>query len=482
MVRHLQDTQALPELRSGYWGFPGLHLFANFLAQATNLNLFDTAYIVRISEQILFAAFLYLFSANSLKSSYLAPMAVMLSIMMTSPLYFTFMPHPFALVLLTAYLIVLSKHERQPFGTSRDTLIAIILLLATTMTSFWHSMLFFFIPLGLYLTQIWTKEKALGITSVVLPFVVLLSWEMYYSIGTFGNLAELLPSIYQNIISGDIFATTAMSAGTAWGPEVPFWAVFTNYFWLVTIIGLGTVVGLVQLARARKLDSLDRRVLGGLLGVIFFFIVVTVVSVKGYYATRYQEFARLFTPVILISFWRDLPQPFGKIRLGLSQRWKNGGIILVVILVFALSMPTFLYVGRSISGETLTSQDIAAGEFLESRFDEGEGLIVFSNQPFAAGLRSYYLPQAEGTGPREPYVLETESALWQDMDKVVLDFKSSTTDSLFIYSERVALGYLGWFGIGPEDTRWQEMKKQLAEFVGEENIWSNEYYSIYIHP
>ncbi len=307
---------------------------------------------------------------------------------------------------------------------------------------------------------------------------------MYYSISTFGSLTKLLPSVRQNIITGDIFATTAMSAEAAWGPEVPLWAVVTNYFWLVTIIGLGTVVGFVQLARAKKLDSLDKRMLGGLLGVILFFIVVTVVSVKGYYATRYQEFARLFTPVILIGFWHDLPQPFGKVRLSLSQHWQKGSIIVVVILLFVMSLPTFLYVGRSIGGEALTSQDITAGEFLADRYGRGDGLIIFGNESrYASGICSYYIPQAERNGSIiEEYKLGKESVLWEEMRNTIADFKNSTANSIFIYSEKKALGYLSWFGIRPEDPRWQDIKKQLADFVGEENVWSNEYYSIYIHP
>ncbi|MFC1928296.1 DUF1616 domain-containing protein [Chloroflexota bacterium] len=480
MVRYLQEGGKIPELSLGYYQFPGFHLYANFLAQTTGLDLFDVAYIIRIYENIVFAALLYRVNANTLKNSYLAPAAVMLTIMTMQAHHFAFIPHLFAFILLLTFLILLTRNEREVLVRTRDRLLVIILIVATTISSFWHSMLFFFILLGLYLVQKLGGEKPVEVTILLLVLAVLLGWEVYQAVTVFGSLVELLPTVYQNIVTGDMFSTSGRAAAAILGGGDPLWAVATKYFWLMTITGLGTLLWFVQLVRVRKLSYLEKMEVGGVLGTILFFTVVTVSSTMGYYASRYQEFVRIFTPAIIMRFGPALGQRWEGSRFSLSNLWRKASTIFLIILLFVVSFPTFLLEGRGVAGQASYSQDIAAGEFLESRYGKGEGLTVFSNFTYAAGIRFYYLPDAEGKGPREPSVMEDGSVLWEDVYDLIEEFVSPGGNRVFLYSERAA--NYSWFNVKPDDPRWQEIKKELADFVGEENIWSNNYYSIYFPP
>lgn len=482
MVRYLQEAGKMPPGQVSYWGFPGFHLFANSLVQASGLNLFQSAQFIVFYENIIFTALLYQMSSNFLKNSSLASSATMI-VLMTVPLvqHFAFIPHTFAAILSLGFIALLTRDEHRVFGTMQDRLLAIILFLASAITVFWYPMFLFFILAGRYLIQLRTKERIIDLPIILFSLIIVISWQLYFAQSFFKLLANYLPSVMNNFLTGSMFSMTLQRTALISGEGAPLWAQVIQYFWIIAIAGLGTIVGFVRLTRIRRLSSLERMEVAGILGAVLFFIIVLVTSREGYYLSNYITLARIFSALLIVRFFLWAGERL-KNRLKLNIHPQKIGIALLVIVLFVVSFPSFLVEGKDISGYIVYPEEITAGEFLESKFGDGTGLTIFTNTPETADISLFYLPNAVARNPAPYYLLDDKEALFQKMDSLVQNFKEKRPYRIFVFSEKTALSSKLVFGIEINDPHWQEIKKQLADFVGEENVWSNEYYSIYIHP
>jgi hypothetical protein len=379
-----------------------------------------------------------------------------------------FRPDLLAYVYLLAFLVILTRDERVLFKTMPDRLIMIILLAAVTITYFMISMSFFFILLGIYLAQKMGKEKPMGISTLLLPLVVILSWEIYWATTTFANLVRYTPMLIEHILTGEIFTTALIGTQATIGPEVPLWATATRYIKWVFLYGLGTILAFIRLVRVRRLSSLGRREVGGILGILLLTLVATLVSPAGHEFTRYLMYAFIFLAPIII-----------RLCLGFSERWRKSSLVLLLTVLFALSFPSLLVTGSSVATHNVSPEEIAAGEFLESRYGKGDGLYVFGNGSYGSDIAWYYLPNANHRGALE-YKDLSESTVREDIDRVVSEFKAESDNSIFIYSERWALAWYQNFFVEPADPHWLEIKEQLTGENDENMIFSNDYIHIYV--
>mgnify|MGYP001150589391 CR=1 FL=1 len=435
-VRYLQEMGRIPAGPSGYFEFPGLALFGNCLAQITNLDHFAMGQLARIFTNLLFGALLYLFYANSLRNARFAPGAILLMAIAGGALAvagvisrsISFRPELLGGIFFLALLVILTRDEHEPLKTMSDRLLAIILLAAVTITYFGYSMCFFFALLGIYLVQRWGREKPLDISMLLLFLVVFLSWEIYSAVRLFNTVVGFLPMVAEHLAMGEAWLPLAQSAAGTVGREAPLWVTATSYLrWI--FFGFGTVLGLIRLAWAKKLSSLERREIGGLLGILFFALFAAIVSPKGLQLTRYTWYAPIFLAPIIVRFF-----------IGFSERWRKLSLILLLALLLTFSLPTFLvYYGSASASYAISPQDIGAGEFLQSRYGKGDGLCIFTNRLWGPEVSHYYLPDAIKKGPSEPYLLEKEDTLWENMDDLVKDFKNSGNDSVFFSSLKVQM-------------------------------------------
>lgn len=470
LVRYLQEAGRIPGTHFQGFDFPGVYLFTNLVAQVTGLDPFGAGYLLRIFTPVLSVALLYVFYANSLKNSYLASAALLLSMMASLGISTDFRPNLLANVFLFAFLVISTRDEHELFKTVSDRLIMIILLMVVTVTYFMGSMAFFFILAGIYVTQQLGREKPLDVSILGVFLVVILSWEMYYAVKVFDTLTGFIPMIVKHITTEEIFTTARVNLGATVGQQVPLWAVATRYFKWVFFYGSGTVLALIGLLRARKLGSFERREIGGLLGILFFAVFAAVLSPAGHEYYRYLMYASIFLGPIIIKFC-----------VGSGERWRKGALSLLLVLLLVLSLPSFLISGSSVSNANVSPQDIAAGKFLNSKYGNGDGLYVFSNGCYGSDIAWYYLPNATHRGLIE-YKDLTQSTVRGDVDGVMKDFLDSGQNSIFIYSERWALSWYINFGVELTDPHWLSLKKQLSGENGENTIFDNEYIHVYRHP
>jgi len=467
-VRYLQLGGKITYPPVRYLIFPGVFLFTNFISQFSKLDIFSSGNLLIIFNLILFCALIHHFFARLIKNSYAASLALLIAAMLGQLIRTDFRLDTLGYVLLAGLLVLLTWDEQTPITTPRDILINVILLVAVTITYLMHSGLFFFILLGIIIMQVLGKKRDIRFIIPILLFIIILSWEIYWATPQFTTIGGYIPSLLERLKSLDFIFTAEQQQNATMGVGIPLWAVVTRYFRLVSLYGLGTILGFIGLARFKKLNSSEKIVAGGFLGVGLLSILLLVLYPTGNQYVRYFWYEPIFlAPIIVMFCFRQVLQRYITIAM--------------ITLLFITSLPIFLTNGSSISAVYVSPAECAAGAFLNSQYGEGDGLTVYSNINYGGDLIFYYALNATGKGPPEYSYIKDKDVLLEDVQKLVEEFQNSSGNSIYIYSERNALAWYGIFGIKPDDSAWQNIKTSLAGENGENILYSNDYIHIYTH-
>lgn len=503
-INYLQETGTInlnhPNL--GYFKFPAFHLFNFSLSEISGLGIFETRILYLVFSGMLSAALLYLLFVRLLKNPYLASLAVLLmvqgSIEISKELG-SFWPGNLAILLFVVLLILLSRREDRPLGMGAPgALIMIILLAAFTMSYLPLPTYFIFILAGIYLLQKAAKKNLVRPSTIVLLLTILLAWEIYWAIGQFSSFAVLITTFIANFtqLGERVLAVGSGPGAIALGEGVPLWASSIKFFWLALIFGLGTILGIWSLVKAKRLDSSQVLETGGLLGVIVFSAVCFFAfpSEAGNYL-RFFRYAPYFTiPIILrflsgfsrhneLSQWNILPENpggssdpngFRKSPANFGGWFGRHVITLLVILFFALSLPTFLIQHNGVSSKNTYPYDCASGEFLESTY-EGEELDIFSG--VGAYIYTYYVTEARLHIMVSSGLTTGKEALLLKVNQLADGFEGpGEGNTIFVLTEKFRLPRHSPAIIEPTDPEWVEFVNRLVE---NNKIYDNGYIEIY---
>jgi hypothetical protein len=467
LVRLIQQNGQIPSGSTLYADFPGMHLITTSLSQVTGLEIFETATVLLVFNALVFAALLYVLFSKVLANTTMAAFAaivVMLGNQLLARAY-TFWPGVISLALLLAFLVVLTRGSQNPLETLPDRLLAIVLLIAVTVMYFQTSVLFALILLGLYLVQKLGKVKPVAIPIIVLFIVIPLVWEIYGTVQTFPMLVDFASKIIDDITAGTFLDWIPFLAAANVGESFPLWSSLVRYFWWVLIFGVGTILGLVKLLQVRKLGPSKRVLVGGLLGAIALATVATLVAPGGERFVHFLQYAAFFTVPVLLGYFL------------IRDNWlKAYGFAALVVVVFALSFPTFLISNNKIGTDAYYSYEDSTGEFLHRWYGNGEGLILVN--PFEPLL--YYLPEASfemgfwGTGDAR-----TEDEFWQKVNDIVERYSKGDQELYMIHGGLKEVGE-SHFGISRIDPRWDVIDERIQDTVQEYyGIYDNGYVQIY---
>jgi hypothetical protein len=508
-IRYLQEASRVSPaaLPIGYLAFPGFHFLGLSLSEIGGLGTLETRTWFSVFSCVLFAALLYVFFAKSLRNSNLASLGVILALqgaVMFSTRGQQFWPGNLAFLLLILLLLLLVfLHEGAFLSGAIIHGLIIISVAALTITYPVTSVCVIFILSGIYLIQRVRKESLLPSSIIVLCLVMVLAWEMYWAISMFHGLVSFGAMFVDNMTRGEIWGWLHAVGGQTsvfLGEKVVLWASLTRFFWLALIFVLGTILGIRNLIRVRKLDSLQAIEIGGLLGVVIFSTVCIFVFPGGAQYYRFLTYAPFFTvPILLRSLWgfnsytKPSPEKIvrfsenpGKVPLALKLSPPRGlatfggwfrkyAFILLVALVFVLSLPTFLAHNGEVSTRAIYPYEYAAGKFLESVYGaEVEQLEIFT-EPYAAYPIGYYIREAHFHPTQLPGEMANGEELWPEI--LVDQFESSSyPNAIFVLSERHAQWWNGPPLIKPTDPRWVNFINRLSEH---NKIYDNGHIEIY---
>ena len=277
-AKYLDDTGhiSLTARNFIYFDFPGLSLFAYVVSNVMGLSHLDARDLIMLSNAALTGLFLYHLYRRLADSSarptalyLLAAPLVIQSNMMLSVGFFFRPENAIGLLFLMALLILLvaNRDESTFFGRWQNSLMAIALFTALTVTHFISSLVFVAVLAGLYLVRA-ASGRRMATTSTITLFLVLTgAWLMYQAVRTFGNVADSVPYFVDLLKEGDIlFYAFTLGAANA-GGDVPLWATAVRLFWIAAIYVSAGLIAILNLTRLRKLGSGERDYTGALLGI-----------------------------------------------------------------------------------------------------------------------------------------------------------------------------------------------------------------------
>ena len=482
-VRYLEQTGTIaaehPVL--AYFQFPGLHLAATAFSQICGLDIFITRTISLLFGRILFAVLLYILFSKSLKDSLLASLAVLLLLqgsMMLSRT--TFHPEvaafPFFVILL---IMLLATGE----GRAKVKTVFFITFGALTVTYLPIPAFFIFILGGIYVLQKFTGKSLVTGSIIILCLTVFLAWEMYWAsrmfTGMVGHVQDLAAA-FSNLL--ERLLPVVGTVTTSLGENVPLWASLTRTFWLALIFVFGAILGIRNLFRFRRLDSIETMETGGLWCVLIFSGIAILAFPGGTQQSRVLMYASLFTVPIIVRFLSGLGYRSESFRSpgyvkSLSNSWGWIGrhaFILLFIVFFVLSLPTFLVNHNSVNTQTVYRHELSAGEFIETSH---EGIpIHFFSDIISVYTSVYYVPDASFSYMPYPWDIADEEALWLETDRLVERFEGSSGDAIFVLTEKFSQPYRSISIVEPTDVRWLEFIGKLSKH---NQIYDNGHTQIY---
>jgi len=456
----------------GYFDFPGLHFLFSEVSIILGVKILDIITLLLMLRIIVLSTLLYIFYSKIL-DAYLAPLATLLTIQGNWILArFNFLhPGSFALIFLAIFLVLLARHEHTLFERS-DIIVGVITITATTITHFVTSTSFFFILLGLYLLQIFSKvsilrrDRWIFILSLLIP----LSWGLNLAIGTFSSLANVFIRSFEEM---KFLEYLSIVARPNIGIEVPLWANITRLFWLILVFICGTLLGLVNIVKIKKLSWLQRREAGALFGIILL-TAIAILPLGGVQYYRFLMYGSFFTTPILLRFLASL----GKGKQEIFN--KIDVVALLIMLFFALSLPTFLAYNDRINIDTYYPYELSVGGFLSSVYGKGDGVTIYVDGS-TAPIVGYYMPSSHFRTEVAWSYVKSKEEVFQSIDNWLLNFLATKNDIgqhdiMLLFSKRLPIPYERDLGINSTDPYWNQLKYKL-QYVN--RVYDNQHVQIY---
>jgi len=460
-VMYLADTGKIlvshPIL--GYFDFPGMHLLVSSLSQITGLGVPESAAAFIMFNSVLLSVLLCVLFARILKDTRLAFLGMLLVIMGGTTLVddlTIFFPRAFGFTLLIASLLVLMRQDGTPFAEDvSDRLLLVVLFAAMVMSYFATSFLLLFILVGICAVRLIAKDRGMAgaVTVIVLFSALFLAWQFYWTYRTANSLVGFLPDVAGSLSSGEFLKLPSTLATSNIGARVPVWASLTRYFWWA-LLGLGTLLGLSNLFRLKRMTLTQKTETGALLGVILLSALGFFGTVRGSQFERYLMYAPLFCAPILLGF------------LSKSGAWGKKALALMPIAVFVVALPTFLSSVNTVSTDAVYSYEIAAGQFLEANsHDQGNDISLYFASDVSKSWAYVCLPNVRFVGVSEA-VYYDEDLLWQETAELASGFSDAEYSGerlrFFVINKKTFAPYQHQLSVAPDDTHWEELMRVLS--------------------
>ena len=484
-VKYLEQTGSIPFDNPvlTYFQYPGLHLTALSLSEISGLDIFLTCTLFLLFCRVLFAIILYVLFTKYLKNSRLASFSVLLmvigNVLLQRPAF-----HPgitaniFFVILL--YLLLTADAGRK----LAMTIVFLICFTALTITYLPLTVFFIFVLSGVYVLQKLNGKITDNWRLLVLCLIIFLVWGIYWAIGFFTSMLGHIPDLvaaFNNPMERlfPIFGT----ASTSLGESTPLWASLTRYFWLVIIYVLGVILGIRNLFRFKRLDSIEILETGGLWGVLIFSVICVFAFPGGTQWQRVLEYAPFFTVPIIVMFIVGFSNEkaihskvFNKCLLKPLNWCERHAMAIISIVFLILSFPTFLVNNASISTMNVYKYELSAGEFVEANYDEKS--LFFASDIITVFTNEYYVPDADLRNPPEPYFMSSEEEVWLAINELFSEFEGHSGPAVFVLTERFDQPYRSIISIEPSDPARIEF---LSRISSKDMIYNNGHTLIYIN-
>lgn len=458
-----QDGHVGPGPAVAYLAWPGVSLSHSLLSQISGLELFPATAMLNLAVALVIATSTYIFLLTILKKSLPAALSCLLIIEGSVALIILLSGGPLALAFLLSFLAVL--FSKGDLASAPRLLVALLLLMAASITHLHTAVHFPFILLGLWGAGVLAKRQLVPLVSVhtvMLFFLIPAAWALYWNVnpftwivtGAWTSLSEL-EDMYQRLLA--LFTIGQANVG----PSVPLWYSGVRLFWFALLYVAGGLVWLWSLGMLHRLDSRAKGACAAFAGVLLLALVSVVMSTAGFsQLLRLLQTGVFFTSLFLLLFLHRLKE--------LARR---AALLGLACLVFGLSLPTFLATNPWVNTLYAHPPELTAGQTLQSLYGVGQGLTVFGTSG-ATRFIQHYLYEADISIESQKVSQGgnwSEEALWEDMDALLAEADNSRQRGnpvLFIHSYKFALEMNARMGIPPDHPRWSAFASRLARSYG----------------
>ena len=469
----------------GYLGFPFTPYLGAVVSKITTLSIFNMRTLILLISSVVLGVSLFVFFRNMLKNSSVAFVGALFVIVGNMELgnSLRFYPAGIGLVLFAVFLVLVIK-KGVIFESKWDKIIAIVLMLAITTAHYITAFYAVAILLGILAVQLFTKEKLIKWWFIFVLVIIPLCWGLLVAHGflvnnVWGNTVQSAQQIISSSAgSSTVVSNPAINGSTIatpspfsfwWikdmalsylGAQNPLWIRMIISFWVIVVFIFGSILALVNIFRIKKLSRNLKILTGAMFGIFGLSILAVLASLNegGYQFFRFLQFGGFFlVPIILASTL--------KLRKGLAI-----GLVLLVVLSF----PTFLAYNTTIEANAISPQEIQAGQYLESVYGNGNGLVVYTDD-ITAGVLLYYLPNAYYV-TNSVLSCVSKNDLVPSINHLFTQFNSNADDKVFVLSPKLEWDYIHNLNVSAEDPEWGRLG---ANFVDDVKIYDNGFVQIY---
>jgi hypothetical protein len=454
IVRAIVDTGRLEftaEDLHPYIAFPGTHILTSFLSEVSGLNIVDSVTLVVLFLILTYAGVAYWLMSSILRTSCLSGLGAVLLLegnLQAATELPQFAPRNMGIILMAAFVALLYTAGRRGSRGLTFKLAGALLLGGLAMTHLISALAVAAILSVMYLSRERLSELRVSASAPALALVMPAAWLVYPGTRTL----EGVVSIARWSFEADPLSGMSFLWSTKLAAAVPLWVTSVQTFWLAAL-AVPVLLALSPLFYRGRLDHLDRTHLAGLLGVLTLIGAIAVAAPAGAEVARFLAYALFFTIPLALKFLVYQGRPWGSVLLAC-----------VVLVAFALSLPTFLADNRNENLHRLYASDEAGAQFLGSMYGDGKGHTVFAWEN--TGLE-YDLYRAElneeveflHMGSRSPNV----DWLWEALEGLARRFDDAPPRSTFVYSRRLPTNFVGTWGVDPSDPNWGRFRIQLEQ-------------------
>jgi hypothetical protein len=307
---------------------------------------------------------------------------------------------------------------------------------------------------------------------------------MYWATGFFTGMVGHIPDLV-TAFSDPMERILPMyqAANVNLGESTPLWVSLTKYFWLFIVYILGIIIGIRNLFRFKRLNSIEIIETGGLCGILIFSAICDFAFPGGTQMDRVLMYAPLFTVPIIIRFMVDFnsgsvihSKVFDKYLLK-PLKWVGKHAIVIILVVFLImALPTFLVNNSNIDTQPIYKYELSEGDFVEANFSAKS--LLFISDIETVYINVNYVPDAAMVNGPEAGTISNENGLFQDMDQLVNEFESYRGTAVFVLSERFDQAYRSILKVEPTDPAWIEFTSKISE---NDLIYNNGHDQIYIN-
>lgn len=452
-------------LQLPYLDFPALHIVLDALTMIGGLTDVGSLVSLKVLLFLFAGGLLYLCHRRWLMHHQPSLEAVIITLMGSAMIVRStnLTPGFLGFVLLLSFLLAYGINHTGPTRTA-GVVVSMLLFAATIAAHMQTGASVAFILLGILLAnyrrerQTATVEPAKA-QAAIFVIVLTLAWLAYWATHTFGTIVGPIVEALKEIRTGAPLVSLLRVAKANVGTEVPTWASLTLVVWLTLLYALGTVLSLLSVMKAAEKQASASRILGGALaGLLVMLVVMTVVSVRGLEFGLFLRLAPLFSAPVLVAAAH-----------GGSGRFRDRTIIAMLVIVWVLSLPSFLVNHSTLGIEAARDVDMAGARFLARQHRPRDRQAVYASFAVPRLVYTYYL-QGEDVWRGEPefYHWKEPSDLRYWMRTLAEEFlgegmSESNYRTIFVMSERPRLFYFRLLAIQLSDPAWSEAEAILSK-------------------